>query len=246
MRRLSLILLLLSCLTAVAQDNYKKVLTPGKVWKCLVVRDYVSDVVKKPYTVTVECDTIVDNRKCWKMSSVYDDSGQPASYWDDIVAYEENGKVYAYKHPLSDNIEGDWTLMLDFTLHKGDVATEFGSIVTEEDSVEVNGILYRRLSITGGYWVEGIGPNTDYWRSNIAKPTHMETREMLACYENGKLLFSKDDFDKEAYKRVENGVNSITVQKGEESATYDMGGRRINAPRKGDIYIQDGMKRMAR
>lgn len=69
---------------------------------------------------------------------------------------------------------------------------------------------------------------------------------MLACYENGKLLFSKDDFDKEAYKRVENGVNSITVQKGEESATYDMGGRRINAPRKGDIYIQDGMKRMAR
>ena len=232
MRRLSLILLLLSCLTAVAQDNYKKVLTPGKVWKCLVVNDYVSDVVKKPYTVTVECDTIVDNRKCWKMSSVYDDSGQPTSYCDDIVAYEENGKVYAYKHPLSD--KGDWTLMLDFTLHKGDVATEFGSIVTEEDSVEVNGILYRRLSINGGYWVEGIGPNTDYWRSNIS------------CYENGKLLFSKDDFDKEAYKRVENGVNSITVQKSEESATYDMGGRRINAPRKGDIYIQDGVKRMAR
>ena len=69
---------------------------------------------------------------------------------------------------------------------------------------------------------------------------------MLACYENGKLMFSKDDFAKEAYKRVENGVNSITIQKKTESKTYDMGGRRINAPRKGEIYIQDGMKRMAR
>ena len=229
-----------------AQDNYKKLLTNGKVWKCQLVSDYVSAVVYKPYTVSVEGDTIVDGRKCWKISSVYDDSGQPAYYWTDLVAYEENGKVYAYKHPRSDKTEGDWTLMLDFSLHKGDVATEYGSTVVDEDSVEVNGVLYRRLDVGLGYWVEGIGPSEDIWFANIGRPTHEEHREMLACYENGTLLFTKDDFARKAYNNTEDGLWCVTVQKGTKGAAYDLGGRRLNVPRKGEVYIRDGVKRVER
>lgn len=244
MRRLSLMFFLLSCLTALAQDNYKRLLTPGKVWKCQVVGDYVSAVVTTPYTITVEGDTVVDGRNCKRLSVVYDDSQKPM-YDLDIVAYEEDKKVYVHKYMLADN-DDEWTLMLNFSLHKGDAAPIYGGCLLDEDSVEVDGNSYRRLTSYNLCWVEGMGAASDVWATNISRPTSMETKEMLACYENGKLLFSKDDFAKEAYKRDEAGLGSLPAQKSADGAAYDLGGRCTKTTRKGEIYIQDGVKRMAR
>ena len=124
MKRILLVLFAMSCLYANAQDTYKKLLTDGKVWKCQLVSDYVSAVVYEPYTVSVEGDTIVDGRECKKLSAVYDKDGWVMYGYTDLIAYEENGKVYAYKCPFTDETEGDWALMLDFTLHKGCGATK--------------------------------------------------------------------------------------------------------------------------
>jgi hypothetical protein len=244
MKWLSLILLLLSCLTTVAQDNYKKLLTPGKVWKCQVVDDYGSAVVKTPYTITVEGDTIFMGRNCKKLSVVYDESQKPMFFYD-VIAYEENKKVYVYKYEFAAS-DDDWTLMLNFSLHKGNVATDYGEYTLNEDSVEVNGTIYRRLTSGDLCWIEGIGSASNLWASDISRPTHMETKEMLACYENGKLLFSKDDFTKKAYKRDETRIECVMAHKGSEDETYNITGQRVKAVRKGEIFIQNGIKRIVK
>lgn len=199
----------------------------------------------EPYTISVGEKTVVDGRDCRRLSIVYDETGDNM-FREDLVAYEEGGKVYVHNFPEADPTEDGWHLMLDFTVHKGDVATDYGSKVVEEDSVEVGGQIYRRLSCGNFYWVEGVGPNTDCWACNTYIITMMQTHEMLECYDNGKLIFSKADFTKEAYKNSDNGVESIEVKQDAKGKTYDLSGRRINTPRKGEVYIQDGVKRVER
>lgn len=230
------VLLIFTCLVlpmmiCIAQQ-YQPILSDGKEWH--VVKHSVwtpfgmgEDV---PYTITVCGDTLVDGRDCRKLCF---ESSQTKFY---KAGYEERGKLYLFFDGVSDNVS---TLLIDMNLHKGDVLDTEANIVNE-DTICVNGVLRKRLTIgeDGGYWVEGIGSNNDYvWASLIERvTTYYWTFEQ--CYENGNLVFRKEDFSSAPIT----SVKSLTIGQQSGSDLYDVTGSKVLAPQRNHIYITNGKK----
>lgn len=88
-------------------------------------------------------------------------------------------------------------LLLDFSLRKGDIATEVGDVVAEEDTIYCYGQYRRRLRLSNPnikedvYWVEGIGSNTDGGLIPQQVMSYVHEAHIIACYENGKLVSTK-------------------------------------------------------
>ena len=167
-------------------------------------------------------------------------------------AYEENGKLYA-----TGMGEEGFSLLLNFGLCKGDRAGIFSLpfedevpnvYVQEVDTIEVRGCKYRRLKLSAKYfgedvyWVDGIGANYDDWYTVFAKH-NADYSYMLECYDNGKLIFTKDDFSKAP---IVNGIKQPMISDAREGKKYDLSGRSIMLPQRGSVYIKNGEKHIAR
>lgn len=233
------------------KQEYKPMLVDGRVWKTVAPSEKDWLYADLHFTRTVCGDTIVAGRTCKKIHFVWDNPQDDIPLQKDYyyAAFEENGKLYE----CEDN--GGASKILDFSIHLGDHISNKNLEVVGEDTIEVNGETYRRLTFNdnNGYveenvrWVEGIGSNYDflYYKPTGSYPiimSYFPYAYLSECYDNGKLVFSHADFMKEP---VVNDIDQVTAEKN-KGTMYNLLGQRINAPRKGEIYVQDGKKRMAR
>ncbi|MDO4172708.1 MAG: hypothetical protein Q4D28_08420, partial [Prevotellaceae bacterium] len=199
--------------TVGAQNQYKLMLTDGKVWKYRCQAHCPGNPFVY-YTETVGEVVEANGKLCRRIYVKYDAADLPSYYTPlkdyTYLAYEEDGRLYKV-------FDTTLALLLDFTLHEGDefqrglddgngIAVEWvpGYKILEEDSIMVKGKRYRRLKYgysdgsglsMSGYWVEGIGASDDasYMMAFAGNPQYT-TSTMVACYENGECIFEHEDF----------------------------------------------------
>lgn len=241
MRKVLTIMFLLLVSFAEAQE-YRPMLTDGKEWHCFR-RVALSDVDWEPngewtYTIKVVGDSVINGVAYKKMCREYTQdvpSGERRCTY--FAAIEKDRKVYSYHE------EGD-VLYLDFSLHEGDCVTgnpEF--VVTNEETFEAKNRQYRRLVLNGYVWVEGIGCRNAFeiipeMGSELAPPYILEDY-MVECYDNGELIFTKDDF-----YNTTTGIKNVTAEDQKSADVYSISGVKIAKPEKG-IYIQNKRKYIA-
>ena len=217
-------------------------LTDGKEWHCFR-RVALSDVDWDPngewtYTIKVVGDSLINGVAYKKMCREYTQdvpSGERRCTY--FAAIEKDRKVYSYHE------EGD-VLYLDFSLHEGDCVTgnpEF--VVTNEETFEAKNRQYRRLVLNGYVWVEGIGCRNAFeiipeMGIELAPPYILEDY-MVECYDNGELIFTKDDF-----YNTTTGIENVTAEDQKNADVYSISGVKIAKPEKG-IYIQNKRKYIA-
>lgn len=241
MRKVLTIMFLLLVSFAEAQE-YRPMLTDGKEWHCFR-RVALSDVDWEPngewtYTIKVVGDSIINGVAYKKMCKEYTQdvpSGERRCTY--FAAIEKDRKVYRYHE------DGD-VLYLDFSLHEGDCVTgnpEY--VVTNEETFEAKNRQYRRLVLNGYVWVEGIGSRSAFeiipeMGSELAPPYILEDY-MVECYDNGELIFTKDDF-----YNTTTGIENVTAEDQKSADMYSISGVKIAKPEKG-IYIQNNRKYIA-
>ena len=217
-------------------------LTDGKEWHCFR-RVALSDVDWDPngewtYTIKVVGDSLINGVAYKKMCREYtQDVPSGESRCTYFAAIEKDRKVYSYHE------EGD-VLYLDFSLHEGDCVTgnpEF--VVTNEETFEAKNRQYRRLVLNGYVWVEGIGCRNAFeiipeMGIELAPPYILEDY-MVECYDNGELIFTKDDF-----YNTTTGIENVTAEDQKNADVYSISGVKIAKPEKG-MYIQNKRKYIA-
>lgn len=128
--------------------------------------------------------------------------------------------------------------------------------VKEVDSIEVNGIKRRRVRFEDVYaynivdepteciWVEGIGSNAPdmlvFWSEIPISWTYRYSGDQIftECYKDGKCIFTEADFHAPALTEL----REIEADKAAEGTLYDLSGRRVDHPRRGQIYVSNGRK----
>ncbi len=223
-------------------QEYRPMLTDGKEWHCFR-RVALSDVDWDPngewtYTIKVVGDSLINGVAYKKMCREYtQDVPSGESRCTYFAAIEKDRKVYSYHE------EGD-VLYLDFSLHEGDCVTgnpEF--VVTNEETFEAKNRQYRRLVLNGYVWVEGIGCRNAFeiipeMGIELAPPYILEDY-MVECYDNGELIFTKDDF-----YNTTTGIENVTAEDQKNADVYSISGVKIAKPEKG-MYIQNKRKYIA-
>ena len=241
MRKVLTIMFLLLVSFAEAQE-YRPMLTDGKEWHCFR-RVALSDVDWDPngewtYTIKVVGDSLINGVAYKKMCREYtQDVPSGESRCTYFAAIEKDRKVYSYHE------EGD-VLYLDFSLHEGDCVTgnpEF--VVTNEETFEAKNRQYRRLVLNGYVWVQGIGCRNAFeiipeMGIELAPPYILEDY-MVECYDNGELIFTKDDF-----YNTTTGIENVTAEDQKNADVYSISGVKIAKPEKG-MYIQNKRKYIA-
>lgn len=246
--RTKCMLFFLTLSLVVNAQRYEPMLTEGKTWQCVARND--EDTCR--YTISIGSDTIVDGKTYHKMH--YEYATDKKRNYDD-VAREEDGRVYTIAHNYYTGETGE-VVMLDFSLNVGDIAQTYrvigdgGNIeewyryVTAVDTVEVRGVSRRRLTIDGSscQWVEGIG-SSEAWSVTPDAPTSIHHEiYMDSCYEDGTLLFTRDDF-----RKAPTAIRPVrTEEHTDDQAAYDLSGRRIAHADRGGIIITGGRKRVVR
>lgn len=238
MRKLLMLLLLLLSSQMYSQE-YLPMLTEGRVWNCVLRSVWTpygggEDV---PYTITVGGDSICDNRVWHKLHF----KSSKNDFYN--IAYEENGRLYY--QPEGD--ERKPILLIDLNLSKGDEIEITGLKVEDVDTIRVNGISRKRITLkTDDYgqrqcWVEGIGSNCGLWADVIGK-TPCEYWTFESCYDNGSEVFALSDFQSSPLS----GINNVKVHGQTAKVMYDLSGRRIESPQNGQVYILNGRKAVGR
>ena len=227
------------------EHPYMPVLAEGRLWKLsYTYRDTWQDIPDAYMTIAVAGDSIVDGKKCKKLLVDYRNLTEVV-YPRYIVAYETGGRVY--------RIDGDREehLVMNINLHQGD-AVDIVQTVQKEDTVIVDGIKRKRLIIDSGvdhcdgeylyYLVEGIGMSKDEFVNLGLIDENIYFHRLIACYDNGKCVFSAADFLKEGTS----GLNMPKVNCPKNDQIYDLQGRKRGSIRKGEIFIRNGKKHINR
>lgn len=224
---------------------YQPVLTEGKMWKLSYsYRDSREDIPDVYMTITVDGDSIMDGKVCKKLLIDYRNLTEVV-YPKYIVAYESNGRVYRIDK------DGESHLVMDMSFHKGDVFDDI-NVVLKEDYIVINGIRRKCLMIDSGidhangeyiyYMVEGIGLSKDEFVNMGLIDDNIYFHRLIACYDNGKCIFSAEDFPKEGTS----GLTTLRVIRLDDNALYDIQGRKRKNIKKGEFFIQNGKKYIKR
>ncbi len=239
------IMLYFSTATIFSQEAYKTLLTEGKVWKLsYTYRDSKQDIPDAYMTITVDGDSIVDGKACKKLLVDYRILVS-AVYPKYIVAYEKGGKLYM----IDEN--GEDHLIMDMSLHEGDAIDDVQTVV-KEDYVDIGGIRRKRLMIDSGvdhingeylyYMVEGVGLSKDEFVFTGLIDENIYFHRLLACYDDGKCIFSTADF----YKGGTSGMTYPRIISPTDNSIYDLQGRKRSNIIKGEIFIKNGKKYIER
>lgn len=185
-------------------------LTEGKSWLMLEGREIPGDIMGAYYTMTVSGDTIVDGRTCKRVVKAY--VGREQEDKITYALYEEDGRIYTTGYSKA--------LILDFNGKPGDKLPvnhlwsddlqEYPLEILQENKVTVNGEERRELVIgfttpgesrhTIGSWVEGVGMTNlcgslfKWCPIPVCSVAFIDDAIMIACYEDGKQIFSREDF----------------------------------------------------
>ena len=232
---------------AAAQENYKPMLVEGRSW---LFRDnfcgpYDNWDKYQDYTLTVCGDTVNEGIKCKKLCLEYVGERYPLiSYADTRSYFEKDGCLYGFFGCDRDNKAA---VLLNFNVKVGDWSID-ARHVTKIDTIQVKGRKYKRITFERCFgdaqlpavWVEGIGYNFDCYMECTIRPTMKMRTCIIACYENGECIFEWDDFFAES---ISVGIsNTETDGKQPQQKMYDLTGKTLKTPRKGEVYIKDGKK----
>lgn len=221
---LSLIAVFLTVLPGKSQT-----LSEGKVWN-FVQRMYEHDDIERAFTVTVSGDTVANGQLCKKLVRVYKDT---PDVQDVYAVFEKDSKIY-------EMFGGETMLLLDFNLNVGDKVNEVGTVVSV-DYIDINNVQHKRITVIDNchnyqsYLVDGIGMSSTKY-SSYELTSYYEV--LVSVYENGKCIFTEADFKKQA-TQIE---KSLPIVEQNDSALYDLCGRKIKVPQKGHIYIKRNKK----
>ena len=240
------IMLIIPMTCLFCQEAYRPMLTEGKSWVAVRTSSMSDFYHLEDYEIvkTVSRDTVIDGHSCKIIENVRKDTG--GKY--ETILLEEDRVIYWYDESK------EFVRWMDFNLHLGDdlykgwgIGYEDWDYVLSEDTVEVNGIGYRRMGIgfmgykPSRYWVEGIGASSWGFDSSPFISTMGIYTYMKACYENDECIFTKDDF----YKEAAGGVAIPSDAGVEDGAVYDLQGRRLRHTVPG-INIVNGKKILTR
>lgn len=228
---LLVILLFASTVNIFSQETYKPLLTEGKTWEVVTTNTNPTDHEEEENYIKIDGDTVVCGHACKILVHTNN-----KFTWKSVLL-EDDKIIYLY-----DESTKEFLALMDFNLHEGNNVGGWGSVLSE-DSVEVNSIAYRRLSIGYegetplAYWVEGIGSSKDCWITLF--DAHIgEYSYMQECRENEECVFSAADFSKEGT----NGITTPQLDNPKYNTVFDLQGRKRCDLKKGGIFIQNGKK----
>ena len=250
---LSALLIVLSPLFSMAQDDYHPLVVEGKEWRYTKESDGQQDG-KGYVSLVIRGDTVINGTAYKKL--LFEDDGE-TTYWAavresdrkiDFISYGSDAVVHYY----------------DFNLHYGDLIENNGSTykLLDEQYVDVSGGQFRVMELwhemSGGkyvssdIWIEGIGNLTGLlditgnWFPFVF-PMGSGMGQFTSCYESGRCIFSVEEYMKQRIAFIK----GITTR-GSDGYTYDLQGRKLSNSkwsngqiRKG-IYIKDGRKFLIR
>ena len=166
---------------------------------------------------------------------------------------EADKKVYALNTRPSSGADATEYLLYDFSLAAGDkVPSEFpiaGTFINSVDTIAAQGRYYRRYHLGpreyGGYeplWVEGVGHPGCPFNSISIMTNDGAVYILQSCYEDGECIFTYDDFNQPGLTA---GIGPLLTTVPEATgAVYDLQGRRLAAPPKKGVYIENGRKKI--
>ena len=121
-------------------------------------------------------------------------------------------------------------------------------VVLKEDYMMIGGKRHKWLMIDSGidhvngeylyYEVEGIGLSKDEFVNMGLMDENIYFHRLIACYDNGKCIFSAADFPKNETSRL----TMSPIIRLKDGTMYGIHGRKCNDIIKGEIFIQNGKK----
>ncbi|MDE5552806.1 MAG: hypothetical protein K2I91_06350, partial [Muribaculaceae bacterium] len=187
---------------------------------------------------------------------------------EEVYVYEKDRRIYFYRNPglTLENYEVKkcepyFQLYMDLNKSVGEYAEGLGKIISDE-IIEINGNPHRRIVSSFSdderwpdmEWIEGVGgsmglgllENDDLrcWYFEI--PTDMAMRQsyymLVQVRDNGKIIYDNNDKLKAFGFDVITNVEENLSEKIENNVCYDLMGRPLKNPQKGELYIKNGKK----
>ena len=218
--------------------DYEPFLVEGKEWR-VHSRGSIGLMTDLNEYYKIDGDTLVGDRTYKKVYCHEEGTidGKPVSSKEEpsYLMYEDGRKVY-YVVTGKDN---DPKLLYDFGLNPSESFGNTDYVLERIDTVAQSGQDYAKYSLTTSgqntvTWIEGVGSTIDLLCS-----TEMlvgATMDLVSCtWPDGRQYVT------EYGKKYLEGIHSI---KNEEmnNTIYDLQGRRVENPKQGEIYIQNGKK----
>lgn len=230
----------------------------GKTWNYIFF--HVEDIVsyRDPYSYVVRGDTVIDVLSYKKIYHQKDGKERLA-----FMMREDGSKVFK-RHPNEEE-----KLFFDFGRDDVGLVYHWKSedfdfianwMIFAIDSVQVNDNLFRRYycylqyakteqdtvderdAQYRDYWVEGIGSARYGIEANNLEMHDRApgvTEYFVSCYENGKCIFTAEDFARPAYTTDMQTFRNSTLQ---EEPFYNLQGRMLQQTPKKGVVIQNGKK----
>lgn len=235
-------------MSSVSAQDYLPFLKDGRKWECVMKYAELDPDFDTGgecnFTITVCGDTVV-NGETWKRLK-YDNETDTSVIPKGVyykTAYEKDGRLYGW-------VDGkENALMIDMNLNKGE-NVKFANAnfdyerfnVLDKDTVTVLGVKRHFLKvdiINDSYWIEGIGSTNSLSLCSLVYTHHGMRSYIQKCYDNGKLIFSIDEF-KPHGKPV--GIKSTIADVHNDGKTYNINGTTANGTEKNKILIRNGKK----
>lgn len=221
------------------------------------------------FTAKVTGDTIVNGLACKKIKQHFPEGGtEDVTY----VVHEDNGTIrLLLDHPDTFGIdlyvkEGEFFDIMSFNFYDEQYVDRYCAYNNSKDSPlkatlvnthVINGYKHNEYSIeisdmpgtVLSCWVEGIGASwSDPYTSWItffpyttpSRPTFTGAY-MLECSQNGEVIFTAQDFSMPVEYANIRDIHSAQ-DKSASSLIFDLQGRQIAQPQRGQIYIRQGKK----
>ena len=254
-----LLAMLITCMAIQAQElSYRKFLSEGKCWYQHAVYHYGKaseyiDIEKDIYySYLLIGDTLIDDKECKKMYLCSEDTTYHCAMYevDRKVMYIPKGEQEA--KVLYDFQENPQTLW------------EFGMewpklLLMTTDTVSVGDNHFRRMLFSNeefyeefpedivSNWVEGVGCAGDIFKdvlytiklAIISNEWEYTFTDLDSCYENGKRIFTCEDFFKEP---ITSSISKSSAKGKGDKVVYDLQGRPVVTPQKNGLYIKNKKK----
>ncbi len=183
---------------------------------------------------------------------------------DEVYVYEKDRKLFFYKNPgirlKEDSYELEecepyFDLIKDFNVSLG------MENITADELIEIDGNPHRSITYyyeNGPYyeewkkkqrWIEGIGcthawvhAGYPYYEYNPYFHEDIYIPECLLMYvkQDGKIIFDQTDLLKSLGLDITASIEAPAVEHQHSDKCYDLQGRPIDRPERGQLFIQDG------
>jgi len=224
------------------QIEYDPLLKEGKTWNYQVnyrVFDAVGQLVVKSfnYQEWIEGDTIIEGRTYYKMQAstsetavdyrqCWREEGKKVFFWDDYI--KQDVSLYDFGASVGEHVA---YMGIDYTVNTTGSFHAQGSdrhyLLLSHGEYDCNHI-----------WVEGVGNEGLLTESLGHTLSNGVDIHLLSCYEDGRCIFSADDFSGiiTAIDTPENVTMPATT------GLFDLQGRRVSGQLRPGIYIGAGDK----